>query len=191
MKTQVPDSLRNRFLIAMPHLMDPNFSQSVTFICEHNEQGAMGIVINRPTQLTLGEIFRQVGIEPNSNNRYQSELIYAGGPVELERGFVLHTPGEHKWDSSISVSPNIQLTTSKDILQAMAKNEGPENALVALGYAGWEAGQLEREIKDNAWLTCDADPLILFQTPMDKRLEAAAALIGVDLHLLSTEVGHA
>ncbi|MDE1463311.1 YqgE/AlgH family protein [Spartinivicinus poritis] len=191
MKTQVPDSLKNRFLIAMPHLMDPNFSQSVTFICEHNDQGAMGIVINRPTQLTLGEIFRQVGIVPDSNNRYQSDLIYAGGPVELERGFVLHTPGEHQWDSSIAVSPNIQLTTSKDILQAMAKNDGPENALVALGYAGWEAGQLEREIKDNAWLTCDADPSILFQTPMEKRLEAAAALIGVDLHLLSTEVGHA
>ena len=191
MTTQVPDSLKNRFLIAMPHLMDPNFSQSVTYICEHNDQGAMGIVINRPTQLTLGEIFRQVDIEPDSNNRFQSELIYAGGPVELERGFVLHTPGQHQWDSSIAVSPTIQLTTSKDILQAMAKNLGPESALVALGYAGWEAGQLEREIKDNAWLTCDAEPAILFQTPMNQRLEAAAALIGVDLHLLSSEVGHA
>ncbi|WP_027706678.1 YqgE/AlgH family protein [Zooshikella ganghwensis] len=191
MNTSSTQSFKDHFLIAMPHLKDPNFADSVTYICEHNDQGAMGIVINRPTGLTLDEIFRQVGITPSHGNAHISDIICAGGPVELERGFVLHSPSESHWEATLQVAPGVQLTTSKDILLAIAQNEGPENALIALGYSGWDKGQLEQEILDNSWLVCKADPNILFNTPIGDRLNAAVAALGINRSMLSPVAGHA
>lgn len=181
--------LTNHFLIAMPSLDDPNFSRTVTYICEHNEHGAMGLVLNRPSELTLAEMFEQMKISkitPELANRQ----IFSGGPVGGERGFVLHTH-THPWDATLEITPEISVTTSRDILSAMARNEGPEKFLVTLGYAGWGPGQLEQEIQDNAWLSGPADPSIIFDLPPEARWEAAALLLGVDLHLISTEAGHA
>ncbi|RRJ82712.1 YqgE/AlgH family protein [Aestuariirhabdus litorea] len=190
MSSETANSLRNQFLIAMPHMADPNFADSVTYICEHNDQGAMGIVINRPTNLTLGEIYRQIGIEDLEQAAHQEEVICAGGPVQLERGFVLHD-SQQVWESTLQVAPGINLTTSRDILQAVAEGRGPQQIIIALGYAGWGAGQLEAEIKENAWLTCEASPELLFNTPIHLRRQAAAASIGVDLQRLAPDSGHA
>ncbi|MGY0218541.1 YqgE/AlgH family protein [Endozoicomonadaceae bacterium StTr2] len=184
-------SLRNHFLIAMPQLSDPSFTQTLTLICEHNKQGAIGIVLNRPTELTLGDVFKQIGIEElDEDSTCLQDTIYVGGPVAQERGFVLHS-GPAPWQSSLGITTNLKLTTSRDVLEALAKGDGPEYALVALGYAGWGAGQLEDEILQNAWLTCEAKQDIIFRTPPLKRMAAAADLMGIDLHLLSGEAGHA
>ncbi len=183
-------SLRNQFLIAMPRMQDPNFVDSVTYICEHNDQGAMGIVINKPTDLTLGDVLAQVGISVDKDTDHQMDSVCAGGPVQFERGFVLHD-SERRWESTLQIAPGINLTTSRDILQAVANNQGPEQIFIALGYAGWGAGQLENELKENAWLTCDASSDILFKTPIHLRRKAAAASLGVDLQLLSSDAGHA
>ena len=183
------ESLKNQLLIAMPNLQDPNFSRTVTYICEHGEQGAMGIVLNRPTELSLADVLRHMEIEGGLGNAGE-QIVYLGGPVEEERGFVLHshtTP----WDSTLAVNDDISVTTSRDILEAMARGDGPALTLVALGYAGWGAGQLERELQENAWLSGPADQSILFELPPEKRWEAAARLLGVDLNLLSSEAGHA
>ncbi len=182
-------SLKNQFLIAMPGLEDPNFARTVTYICEHNEDGAMGIVINRPSELMLSDVLAHMGINPQAPGLDQ-QPVYLGGPVEEERGFVLHTPAAD-WDSSMSITDDISITTSRDILEAMANGNGPEKSLIALGYAGWGAGQLDEEIQDNAWLSGPADPAILFDMPADKRWTAAARLLGVDMNLLSTDAGHA
>lgn len=181
--------LTNHFLIAMPNLADPNFFHTVTYICEHNEKGAMGIVINRPMEISLGDILRQLNIVP-SNNTNIDFPIYDGGPVQRENGFVIHSP-VGAWDSTLEITPDIAISTSRDILAAIAHNEGPERHLIALGYAGWGAGQLEQEITDNAWLSGPADESILFDMDTESRWNAAAALLGVDLNLLSSEVGHA
>jgi putative transcriptional regulator len=181
--------LTNHFLIAMPALADPNFFHTVTYICEHNENGAMGIVINRPMDLSLGDVLKQLKIEP-SQNIDTAIRIYEGGPVQREHGFVIHSP-LGAWDSSLRVTPDIAITTSRDILTAIAHNEGPERYLIALGYAGWGAGQLEQEMSDNAWLSGPADEKILFDMEAEKRWSAAAALLGIDVNLLSSEVGHA
>ena len=181
--------LTNHFLIAMPQLADPNFFHTVTYICEHNEEGAMGIVINRPMDLTLGDIMSHMGIEMADGER-AALPVYGGGPVQQERGFVIHRPLGH-WDSSLHITEQIAVTTSRDILVAVAGAEGPEEVLIALGYAGWGAGQLEAEMAQNAWLSGPADPEILFAMPSERRWEAAAGLLGVDLHLLSAEAGHA
>jgi putative transcriptional regulator len=181
--------LTNQFLIAMPGLMDPNFYQTVTYISEHTEAGALGIVINRPLNLTLGELLEHLRISPN-RPEITSMPVYYGGPVQPEQGFVIHMPlGE--WGSTLRVTDTIGITTSLDILQALARGEGPDKTLVALGYAGWGQGQLEREIAENAWLSGPIDPVIMFQTPSEKRWSAAAALLGIDLNLLSAEAGHA
>lgn len=182
-------SLKNQLLIAMPGLEDPNFSRTVTYVCEHNEQGAMGIVINRPSQLKLGDVLDHMGIEINSLGANE-QIVYVGGPVSEERGFVLH---DHTspWDSTLDITQDISITTSRDILEAMAAGEGPNHALIALGYAGWGAGQLEDEMQANAWLSGPADPSILFDLPFGQRWEAAAKLLGVDMNLLSMEAGHA
>ncbi|MEH6557817.1 MAG: YqgE/AlgH family protein [Oceanicoccus sp.] len=182
-------SLKDHFLIAMPALNDGIFANSITYICEHNEQGAMGIVINHPLDLSLDEIFHHLEIEDiNSVHRDQ---ILAGGPVHMNRGFILHRRTEDQWDSTIHISDQIALTTSQDILNAIAHDNGPSDSLVALGYAGWEGGQLEHELAENAWLTLPADSNIIFNTPVEQRASAAVAKIGVDLALISPLAGHA
>lgn len=182
-------SLTNQFLIAMPGLADPNFHHTVTYICAHNEDGAMGIIINRPSGLTLGEVLEQMEIKAE-DIRVGQTPVYQGGPVQADRGFVLHQPIQ-KWDYSIEICNEIGVATSRDILKAIASGNGPENSLIALGYAGWGAGQLEQEIKDNAWLHAPVDSSIIFKTPIKQRWEAAAALAGIDLEKLSSNVGHA
>ena len=181
--------MANHFLIAMPSLADPNFHQTVTYVCEHNQDGALGIVINRPTDLKLGELLDHLGFEAG-NGETEQRTVYLGGPVQRERGFVLHEPSG-EWDSSMRVSDEITVTTSKDILQAIAEGNGPTRYLVALGYAGWGAGQLEDEMTENAWLSGPADADILFAKDSEQRWRAAAALLGVDLSLLSQDAGHA
>lgn len=181
-------SLRDHFLIAMPALSDPNFDHSVTYICEHNEEGAMGILISRQMELTMAQVLEQMEIEP-SNNFDTSLKVHLGGPVQPEHGFVLHSP-VGAWESSLQIGEEIALTTSRDILSAIAHGEGPPHHLIALGYAGWGPGQLEQELADNAWLSGPASKRILFDTPIEERWAAAAALLGIDLNLLSSDIGH-
>lgn len=182
-------SFKNQLLIAMPSLQDPNFSRTVTYICEHGTHGAMGIVLNRPTDMTLSDVLEQMDIEDSSTAAGRA-TIYLGGPVEEQRGFVLHTHTD-PWDSTLTVNERISVTTSRDVLEAIAHGNGPSKSFVALGYAGWGAGQLEHEMQNNAWLSGPADESIIFDLPSDKRWEAAAQLLGVDVHLLSSEAGHA
>ena len=181
--------LANHFLIAMPSLEDGIFSKSVTFICEHDDNGALGITINRPSEFSLADIFSQLQIA-TSNNEVRNQTVLSGGPVQTDRGFIIHTP-VGKWDSSLKVTDNIAVTTSQDIMQAIANNNGPEKSLLALGYAGWGPGQLEYEMSENTWLNCPATEDILFNTPIEKRWAAAAMLLGIDLQLLSNKTGHA
>jgi putative transcriptional regulator len=173
----------------MPTLADPNFSRTVTYICEHGEHGAMGIVVNRPSELKLSDVLEHMKI-PESDPRSGDQIVYIGGPVEEERGFVLHSHST-RWDSTMAVTEEISITTSRDVLEAIARGEGPTRSLIALGYAGWSAGQLETELQANAWLSGPADSQILFKLPPERRWEAAAQLLGVDLNLLSTDAGHA
>jgi putative transcriptional regulator len=183
-------SLKNQFLIAMPGLEDPNFSRTVTYICDHDEHGAMGIVINRPAGLHLFDVLEHMGI-PTDNPQARDQIVYLGGPVEEERGFVLHSPNEGNWKSSVPITDRIGITTSKDILEALARGEGPARTLVALGYAGWSAGQLEEELQQNAWLSGPSKAEVLFDLPPEQRWEAAARLLGIDMTLMSTDPGHA
>jgi putative transcriptional regulator len=179
----------NQFLIAMPSLADPNFSQTVTLICEHNDEGALGIVINRPLELRLSELFEH--LEMTTTTPFPANMaVYAGGPVQMDHGFVLHQPLGH-WESTLRVQEEIGLTTSRDILSAIAAGDGPEKSLVTLGYAGWGPGQLEQEISNNAWLTVPYDIDIVFDVPADKRWQAAASKLGIDLNLLAGDAGHA
>jgi len=182
-------NLTDQFLIAMPGLDDPNFSRTVTYICEHNERGAMGIVVNRPTGLELGDILEQMEIA-DAAEPVRRRPVYLGGPVQPERGFVLHLH-DRLWDSTLQVSSEISVTTSRDILEAMAAGQGPQHVLVALGYAGWGEGQLESELSANTWLSSRADPQIIFELPLEQRWQAAANLLGIDLGLISGDAGHA
>lgn len=182
-------NLTNHFLIAMPGLKDSNFFHTVTYICEHNDDGAMGIVLNRPTDLQLNDILEQLDIPPG-NQPAGAQPIYLGGPVQTERGFVLHS-SEREWDSTLRITPRISVTTSRDILVSIAEQQGPDKTFVALGYAGWAEGQLEGELSANAWLSGPADERIIFELAPEKRWSAAADLLGVDLNLLSGEIGHA
>ncbi|MEE9141342.1 MAG: YqgE/AlgH family protein [Gammaproteobacteria bacterium] len=179
----------DQFLIAMPNMSDPRFQQTVTYVCEHDEDGALGIVINRPLELKLGEVLAQMSLDTSDDDLCKQPIVY-GGPVQQDRGFVLHDPTV-SWDSTLSVSPDVGLTTSRDILASMAGGDGPTPALVALGYAGWDAGQLDREMASNAWLSVPANTDIIFRTPFEKRWEAAVALLGIDLDRLSDQAGHA
>ena len=184
-----PGFLTNQFLIAMPNLMDPNFFHSVTYICEHNENGAMGIVINQPVDLTLGELISQIGMQPTTSFM-MDQNVYRGGPVDTERGFVLHQPlGE--WESTLPIAGDIGISTSNDIVKAIAEGRGPLQYLVALGYAGWAPGQLEQEMVANAWLSGPSDARIIFDTRVEKRWEAAARLLGVDINQMTGDAGHA
>ncbi len=181
--------LTNQFLIAMPGMDDPNFSQTVTLVCDHSERGALGIVINRPLTMDLGDVFAQLGLDA-SQSRVSRQHVLQGGPVQTDRGFVLHSPGP-TWESTLPVSDRIHLTTSRDILDALAGGRGPEQAIIALGYAGWEAGQLEDEMARNAWLTVPSDERLLFEVPAEDRWQAAGRLLGVNLLHLSSDTGHA
>lgn len=192
-KTIQSVSLANHFLIAMPAMTDPNFARSLTYICEHNAEGALGIIINRPLDLSLGTLFERVSVPlvPGENQiRYRDLPVFFGGPVQTDRGFVLHRP-VGSWQSTLNVSEEIGLTSSRDILQAMSDEGQPEEVLVSLGYAGWAAGQIEWEISQNAWLTVDADPDIIFALPPEERLPAAMQLLGVDFANLCEVAGHA
>lgn len=182
-------SLHHHFLLAMPALADPNFAQAVTYVCEHTENGAMGLVINRPADLALGDILEQLELTA-SHPEIARAPVYYGGPVQQDRGFVLHHPAT-QWESSLRITDDIAVTTSRDILAALAAGEGPADFLITLGYAGWGAGQLEQEVAENAWLTAPADSAILFHTPLAKRWHSAARLIGVDPSRLSPDSGHA
>lgn len=173
----------------MPALEDPNFEHTVTYICEHGPHGALGIVINRQVDITLKTVFEHMQI--NSNDSSKGALpVFLGGPVQGERGFVLHMPvGD--WGSTVCITDDLAVTTSRDILEALAQGDGPAQVLVALGYAGWGPGQLEHELAQNAWLTGPADPRVMFETPVEQRWRAAAQLMGIDLTLLQRGVGHA
>lgn len=172
----------------MPGLTDPLFSRSVTYICDHSEHGAMGIVLNQPLGITLIEVFHQLSLDTSSPAG--KTPVLAGGPVNTQRGFVLHRD-QGSWDSTLHITSEICLTASRDIVAAIADNTGPKSAQFALGYAGWSPGQLEEEIASNAWLTIEADSSIIFDTPVEQRWAAAAAQLGVDLNLISTVAGHA
>lgn len=195
-KTSGKLSLSNHLLIAMPGLNDPNFHQSVSYICEHNEEGAMGLVINRPLYISFADLCEQLEIEINDLD-VADYPIFEGGPVEMERGFILHSPiGD--WDSTlvVSESENIGLTMSKDIIQAIADgydsdNNPPEQFIICLGYAGWGEDQIEDEIAENAWLNVAATKTLIFETPIDQRWSASAAALGINLQQLSPDIGHA
>ncbi len=178
----------NQFIIAMPGLSEPNFFHTVTYLCQHNSEGALGIVINRSANMKLGEVFQQMDIKVTSLLAPEI-MVYAGGPVQKDRGFVLHTSGE-SWDVSMNVSDTISLTTSRDIIEAIAEDKGPDNYIVALGYAGWGQGQIEKEFLENAWLHTPFSKNILFDSPINYRWQEAAKEIGIDINLLTVNAGH-
>ena len=182
-------NLTHHFLIAMPAMADPHFTRTLTFICEHNDQGALGIVVNRPIEMNLQTLLEQVSI-PLAGGEFKSVPVHFGGPVQIDRGFVLHTP-LGQWQSTLAVSSEIGLTTSKDILQAVARGGGPGKMLITLGYAGWAPGQLEHELAQNAWLTVQAKPEVIFDLSAEERLPAAMGLLGIDYASLSEQTGHA
>jgi putative transcriptional regulator len=188
-----PISLANHFLIAMPAMTDPNFARTLTYVCEHNASGALGIIVNRPLDLSLGTLFERVNIPltPGATAaKYRDLPVYFGGPVQPERGFVLHRPAGD-WQSTLKVTGEIGLTSSRDILQAMSADGEPDEVLMSLGYSGWAAGQIEWELAQNAWLTVAADPAIIFTLPVEERLPAAMQLLGIDFANLSDVAGHA
>jgi putative transcriptional regulator len=182
-------SLTNQLLIAMPGMMDPNFSTTVTLICEHNDEGALGIVINRPLTLKMSGLFEQLDlVDPDP--READRPVMMGGPVGTERGFVLHEPGD-TYENTLYVSEDIQLTLSRDVIDRMASGDGPARSLVALGYAGWDAGQLETEMLANSWLNVPATAEIVFDMPFEQRWVSAAKTLGIDISKISPDAGHA
>ena len=182
-------NLTHHFLIAMPAMADPNFANTLTFVCEHNKDGALGIVVNKPTDMMLSTLFEQIDV-PLANAEVGKTPVHFGGPVQIDRGFVLHRPLGN-WQSTLAISENLGLTTSKDVLEAVGRGEGPKDMFISLGYAGWSAGQLEQELAQNAWLTVAADADVLFELPPEGRLPAAMRLLGIDFSRLSDDVGHA
>jgi putative transcriptional regulator len=181
--------LQQQMLIAMPAMADPNFERSVTLLCQHNEGGAIGITINRKSNFTLGELFFQLNI-PCENQEISSMIVLEGGPVSPDHGFVLHTPSEG-FDSSIQINDEIMVTTSRDVLSAIAAGKGPQQFLVALGYAGWGDGQLESEMRQNAWLSVPADKDILFESALPNRWKKAVGKLGININDLHGVGGHA
>ena len=190
--TLPPLQLADHFLIAMPSMLDPIFGGTVVYVCEHNDGGALGMIINRPTDMTMDVLFDrlELALEINPHGAMPAGPVMFGGPVQVERGFVLHAPAA-EYNSSLTVSDDVALTTSRDVLEAVARGEGPPRLLVTLGCAGWSAGQLEDEILRNGWLTVRADPAILFDTPIEERFAAAMNLLGIDPSMLAGEAGHA
>lgn len=185
--------LTNQFLIAMPGMADDNFAGSVVYLCEHTERGALGLVINKPIDINLRNLFEKVEINLDSQE-LADQPVYYGGPVQTERGFVLHEKqldGPGPYNSTMSVRGGLEMTTSKDVLEALAEGSGPKKVLITLGYSGWQAGQLEDELGRNGWLTVNADPAVIFDTPIEKRYDRAVSLLGFDPRMLSQEAGHA
>jgi putative transcriptional regulator len=187
--TPTTTSLANNLLVAMPSLADGNFAQSVTLICEHSDKGALGIVLNKPLDMKLGDVLAQMKLDA-TQPRTAAQPVLRGGPVHTDRGFVLHRPGG-EWDSTHKISDFIQVTTSRDVLAAMARGDGPRDAFVALGYAGWEPGQLEREILDNSWLSVPMNEQLVFEVPFEQRWHAAWQILGVHSSSVSLVAGHA
>ncbi len=183
------NNFTNHFLIAMPAMTDPHFAHALTYICEHNDDGALGIVVNKPTDMVLSSLFEQIEV-PLANLDLGRTPVHFGGPVQVDRGFVLHRPLGN-WQSTLAVSDDLGLTTSKDVLEALGRGEGPSEVFISLGYAGWGAGQLEQEIAQNAWLTVEANADLVFAVPAEERLPAAMQLLGIDFARLSDDVGHA
>ncbi len=182
-------TLSNQLLIAMPNLRDPNFERGVALLCQHGEDGAMGIMVNRLSDFRLGDVLAQMNLRSDLPDVIDAPVLI-GGPVQPERGFVLHTP-RGGWDSSFHISDSISVTTSRDILEAMACGKGPEHAIVALGYSGWSPGQIEHELRENTWLTAPVDHAILFTTPLTDRWQASASLVGVNLDQIAPYAGNA
>ncbi len=187
--TESASDLSNHFLIAMPSLEDPNFGGSLVFVAEHNEQGALGLVINRPMEIDLATLFRRIDLKLDESPM-ASAAVLQGGPVQTDRGFVLHQP-VGQWGSTVAVNDEIGLTSSRDVLEAVAAGVGPSRLLVMLGYAGWGPGQLEDEVSRNAWLTVEANASVIFDTPADERLARAFALLGINPAFLASAAGHA
>jgi putative transcriptional regulator len=181
--------LSNHFLIAMPSMADPNFGDTVVFVAEHSDKGALGLVINRPMDIDLGTLFERIDLKLEIAPLARSRVFF-GGPVQVDRGFVLHQP-VGAWSSTVDVGGGIGLTSSKDVLEAVAAGTGPDRLLVTLGYAGWGPGQLEQEIAHNAWLTVEATPALIFDTPADERIKAAFSLLGINPAFLAPAAGHA
>ena len=185
--------LTNQFLIAMPGMADETFAGTVVYLCEHTEKGALGLVINKPIDIKLRKLFEKVELALD-REELADMPVYFGGPVQTERGFVLHEKqgdGRGHYNSTLSIPGGLEMTTSKDVLEAMAEGGGPTRVLVTLGYSGWQAGQLEDELGRNGWLSVDADPKVIFDTPIEKRYDMALSLLGIDPRMLSQEAGHA
>ncbi len=182
-------SLANHLLIAMPSLDDPNFKHSVVYMCEHHVQGSVGLIINRPMEFPLGFVFDQLQIQPSQTEKNQIPLLF-GGPVQPDRGFVIHRPFG-TWKSSLALQDNVTVTTSNDIIRAIADDTGPKDALVTLGYALWSSNQLEQEMMDNVWLVCPAKSELLYDVPFEERWMQAGLSIGVDMRKLTSDPGHA
>ncbi|HET7864887.1 MAG TPA: YqgE/AlgH family protein [Burkholderiaceae bacterium] len=186
-------NLTNQFLIAMPGMADDTFAGTVIYLCEHTERGALGLVINKPIDIKLKRLFEKVELELDREDLADAPVFF-GGPVQTERGFVLHDrlgeEGGH-YNSTLSIPGGLEMTTSKDVLEALAHGAGPKRVLITLGYAGWGAGQLEDELSRNGWLNVNADPGIIFETPVEQRYERALSLLGIDRGMLSQEAGHA
>jgi putative transcriptional regulator len=186
-------NLTNHFLVAMPGMKDPYFQNSVIYVCEHNDEGAMGLMINAPIDITIGKMLEKVAVQPVHPQLHIDSLekpVLSGGPVSEDRGFILHNPKDH-YESSIQMTDQISVTTSRDILSVLGTEAEPNSYLVALGYAGWEAGQLESELSENSWLTVEADPDVMFDTPINERWQKAVQMLGIDAVQLSSEIGHA
>jgi len=193
-----PINLTHHFLIAMPGMRDETFGRSVVYLCEHSERGALGLVINKPSDINLRALFEKVEL-PTDRTQIGDSPVFQGGPVKTERGFVLHEPmladppdnTEPVYASTMTIPGGLELTTSKDVLEAMAAGGGPRKVLVSLGYSAWGEGQLESELAENSWLTVDADPAVIFDTPVEQRYDKALLLLGLQAWTLSPDAGHA
>lgn len=188
----IKSTFKNQLLIATPSLRDPNFHQAVIYLCEHNEDGAMGLIINKPSPMKLGEILQQLKIEAASKEIEQHPVLI-GGPLQQDQGFVIHTqhlPETDENDKDV-IQDNLTVSSTRDVLAAFAKGKGPKKILIILGHAAWDAGQLEQELAENAWIVTPTDSDILLNVPFNQRWRAAAALIGLDIDRLSSETGHA
>ncbi len=186
--------LTNHFLVAMPGMADETFERTVVYLCEHTEKGALGLVINKPIDIKLRNLFEKIELKLDHRAELAEQPVYFGGPVQTERGFVLHDPtglGASPYNSTLTVPGGLEMTTSKDVLEALSHGTGPRRVLVTLGYSGWQAGQLEDEIGRNGWLTVGADPAVIFDTPVPQRYDKALSLLGIDPRMLSAEAGHA
>ncbi len=180
-------SLKGQFLISMPQLQDPNFERTVIYLCDHSEDGALGLIVNRPSEMTLHELLEQVKIDPLA---VPDQPVLRGGPVASNQGFILHSD-EASYEASVHVGDGLMLSTALKTLQEIAVGAGPKEALITLGCASWGAGQLEEELAANAWLTCPAQSHVLFEVPYEQRINAAAATLGIDFNLIVSQAGHA